>query len=463
MNLQAKVHSITAATLIAVGASPSLNASVSATGADNYGQLAVPAAAANAIDVSAGRKHSVALLPNGAVVAWGYSGDNRSAPPAGLSGVVAVDAGSYHTLAVKTEGSVVGWGFNTTGSLAIPAFNDAVAVAAGAHHSLVLRANGAVVGWGFDGDQRATPPPGLTGVIAIDAGVNHSVALKSNGTVVAWGGNQFGQTNVPSDLTGVVAISASGSHTLALKSNRSVVAWGLNDFGQCSVPSGLTGIAAIAAGNAHSLALRNDGSVAAWGGNSNGQLNLGSYSNVTAIAAGGLHSLAVIANGPVIASQPQSQTVTPGTDVSFSVSVPEANAFQWLVGGVPIEGAVTSTLEITAVSRGDAGSYSVIAGDDKGFSYSQDALLIVRSLQRVADPEFLANGTIRLTFGDELGYPVAYDATSRFSLQASYDLEAWFTVHSPLIWIDGQVIVEDLCDLQLPAKFYRIVDHDDAL
>ncbi|WP_328603350.1 hypothetical protein OG943_25035 [Amycolatopsis sp. NBC_00345] len=137
--------------------------------------------------LAAGGGQSLALLPDGGVLAWGFNdcgqlGDgtttHRAAPAKidALSGVRSLAGGYHHTLALLLDGTVRGFGLNDRGQLgngrtensALPVETElptgAVAVAA--------------VGGGSDAE------PG-------DAG--HSVALLDDGTVWAWGCNDNGE------------------------------------------------------------------------------------------------------------------------------------------------------------------------------------------------------------------------------------------------------------------------------
>ena len=139
--------------------------------------------------ISAGYRHSLALLSNGTVVEWGEGSSTPVAVP-GLSGVIAISAGGFHNLALLSSGTVMAWGDGEFGQLG-------------------------------DGSFENSGPPvavsGLTGVRAISAGYDHSLALLANGTVRAWGHNDVGQlgngtttgsaTPVSvSELTGVRAV-----------------------------------------------------------------------------------------------------------------------------------------------------------------------------------------------------------------------------------------------------------------
>src|SRR5207249_12062467 len=73
----------------------------------------------------------------------------HDALPIWLSNAVAVSGGEAHSLALKSDGTVIGWGDNSQGQITIPSgLTNAAAIDAGRYHSLALRSNGTVVAWG---------------------------------------------------------------------------------------------------------------------------------------------------------------------------------------------------------------------------------------------------------------------------------------------------------------------------
>jgi len=249
--------------------------------------------------LAAGGSHSLALLDDGRLYAWGANGSGqlgdgttsrrltpRLVPEFPLDGVpvTAVTAGDRHTLAVLADGRLFGWGSNTDGQLARA-------------RTLSQRTSALLVeGLPSDGVQLS----------AVTAGGRHSVALMSDGSVYAWGYNVWGQLgdgtdewrtaptpvlDLPPPGSLITAIAAGSAHTLALASDGSVYTWGNNLTGQLgreaegesrrrpgNVPDFPTlgrGASAVAAGAAFTLALLDDGSLYAWGNNDVGQLGIG--------------------------------------------------------------------------------------------------------------------------------------------------------------------------------------------
>jgi len=82
---------------------------------------------------------------------------------------------------------------------------------------------------------------------------------------------------------------------------------------------------------------------------------------------------------PVIVSQPASQTVFAGSDVTFSVSAlgSQPLSYQWTRNGTAIDGATGSVLGLTSVQVAQAGNYSVQVSNSIGTATSLDAILTV--------------------------------------------------------------------------------------
>jgi hypothetical protein len=82
---------------------------------------------------------------------------------------------------------------------------------------------------------------------------------------------------------------------------------------------------------------------------------------------------------PVIAGQPQSQTVAQGATVQISVSTAGADRlfYQWRKDGEFIPGAASATLTLDAVTAANSGSYSVMVLNAAGWVLSSSASLAV--------------------------------------------------------------------------------------
>ncbi len=294
---------------------------------------------------------------------------------------LAISAGGGHSLAIGRTGLLYAWGRNDNGQCAqgppqdvmapviiptpgSPLVRLATAVSAsmgrlgGGGHSLALLDVGQVIAWGAGKNGQLGRPTvgdsplpdvvsGLSNlrIKAIAAGGQHSLALATNGIVYAWGANDAGQlgrgnqTPFQADplyvqvsdkvpLEGVIAIAAGEAHSLALMSDGRMFAWGSNDLSYKAInpelPAGAYPYAirspmqgdakAIACGRSHNIALTGDGSVHTWGGNEAGQAGQGFGSATTkptrvdnfdviatAVTAGFDHSAAILRNGDLYA------------------------------------------------------------------------------------------------------------------------------------------------------------------
>lgn len=184
-----------------------------------------------ASSVSAGLRHTCALVPGGGIKCWGRNahgqlGDgtriDRSVPVDvfGLeAGIQSVSTGYLHTCAVDSGGGVKCWGENGYGQLGDGSTED-----------------------------RVTPVEvyGLaSGMISVTVGYRHTCALSLEGFAYCWGDNVDGQlgdgsydgsktpiivSGLPPD--GVTTIKAGYRHTCAFTTSGEVLCWGRNDYGQ---------------------------------------------------------------------------------------------------------------------------------------------------------------------------------------------------------------------------------------
>ena len=82
---------------------------------------------------------------------------------------------------------------------------------------------------------------------------------------------------------------------------------------------------------------------------------------------------------PAITTQPQSQTVTQGVNVAFSVMASGTTplSYKWSFNGTAVSGATSSALALSNVQTTDAGSYTVIVTNVVGSVTSAVAALTV--------------------------------------------------------------------------------------
>lgn len=110
--------------------------------------------------------------------------------------------------------------------------------------------------------------------------------------------------------------------------------------------------------------------------------NAGSYAVVVTNVAGTVTSstatLTVILP-PIISTQPASQLASVSNSVTFTVGLSQGTspAYQWESNGIAISGATTSSLTLSSVSWGSAGTYKVIVTNSDGSVTSSNAILTV--------------------------------------------------------------------------------------
>jgi len=402
--------------------------------------------------IATGDFHTCALLDDGSVRCWGYAFDgqlgygNRDSigddeapgsvgpvdldPGPGVGRAVAISAGGRHTCAVLDNGDVRCWGLAANGQLGYgnaptgtrpvnigdtekPAMVEpvnlgggkAIAVSAGGEHTCAILVGGSVRCWGNGQNGRLgygnttmigddeTPgsvaPVSLgQGATAISAGDFHTCAVLNDRSVRCWGNatdGELGYVNTtwigddefPSSVGPVdldpgpgsgraLAISAGRSHTCAVLEDRNVRCWGLGVYGRLGygntksigdneapgsvgpvdLGAGHTALA-VAAGQAHTCARLDDGNVRCWGFADSGLLG---YCNKNRIGddetPGSVGPVALEIPGPPCPRPPEVDTtgggappVTGGAPVGDVVSVVPS------VGPAPVAGGGGSSVD----------------------------------------------------------------------------------------------------------------------
>ncbi|MDR1816703.1 MAG: M12 family metallo-peptidase [Puniceicoccales bacterium] len=365
---------------------------------------------------------------------------DRAAPAAGANGVLVpvftgallAAAGGAHSLVVATDGSLWVAGANARGQLGLGgkadrdtfarAAENIVRAAAGGAHSLLVARDGSLLAAGAnergqlgDGstDDRDTfakiaLPAAIPAVAEIAAGGAHSLLLATDGSLWAAGDNAFGQLGADTggadfsavfvrvavpENTAVTAVAAGARHTLLITDGGDLYGCGDNSDGQLGAdPAALPraarpvliarNVIAAAAGGAHTLFTDRAGTVFAVGANTLGQLGDGGGTERNFEPARVENFSA--AAPPRITAQPAAAAVEPGARVVFSVAAETSAgsaplAYQWRRDGVEIAGATAATLVISAAGAADAGVYSVLVTDARGFAtLSEGAVLTLR-------------------------------------------------------------------------------------
>ena len=200
---------------------------------------------------------------------------------------VQVGAGRRHSLALRVDGSIQAWGAWQSGSKTIGSVVantpvggfSFVKIAAGADHNVALRISGSIETWGSNTYSQLQPlfvPGGLLNIVDVAAGERHTVILKNDGKVYAWGDSFEGElppegspARIPEGTRGS-AVSAGGMNTVVLVDRFTPLVIGeLEDETIPSLDDAPLQAIAVRAGGFHSVAMLEDGTVTAWGAGQN--------------------------------------------------------------------------------------------------------------------------------------------------------------------------------------------------
>jgi uncharacterized repeat protein (TIGR02543 family) len=157
---------------------------------------------------------------------------------------------------------------------------------------------------------------------------------------------------------------------------------------------------------------------------------------------------------PSITTQPQSQSVVAGTNVSFTIGVSGSPplTYQWLFGGTNIPGATGTSLRLTNVQPAKAGDYAVLVTNAVGWVLSADAQLIVAGVPVHLAAGALANGNINIQFS---GTPNA-----SYSVLATTDLSVplpnWTVLGPATEYASGSYRFVDTQTVNQSERFYLV-------
>jgi hypothetical protein len=118
--------------------------------------------------------------------------------------------------------------------------------------------------------------------------------------------------------------------------------------------------------------------------------------------------------GPGILTQPQSQSVASGPNVTFGVTARGLPllTYQWQLNGIPLPGETNSLLQLLAVTTNRVGNYRVVVNNPYGAASSQEALLAVDGVgmggfEADLNPAPLGNNAVTVSDWVKVGRMVA--------------------------------------------------------
>ena len=157
----------------------------------------------------------------------------------------------------------------------------------------------------------------------------------------------------------------------------------------------------------------------------------------------------IITNPPVITTQPQSQTVVEGSNVTFSVTATGCLplSYQWNCNGTNLDGATNALLILMNVNTNNAGSYSAIIIIPYGSVASSNAVLSV-----YATAAATLNGC-SFSCVNGLEFQVAGVPGFNYAVQESTNLIDWVS----LITNTAPFSFTDTNTANFPQQFYRTI------
>jgi hypothetical protein len=130
--------------------------------------------------------------------------------------------------------------------------------------------------------------------------------------------------------------------------------------------------------------------------------------------------------------------------------------YQWSKDGSNLNGATATTYAIPSATRRDSGVYQVVAIGPGGSTFSSNALLTVRSPQKLTAPAW--GSPITLTSRDADGSPLLPADLPNFRAQATTNLVDWVTLLNGLTLSNGSLLLADPESTNHPFRSYRIFE-----
>ena len=418
-------------------------------------------------------------------------GGGLSGSGSGVSNAIALAAGRYQGLALKRDGTVT----SIEPSPAWPGvtnFSGVIDVASTMAFNLspefIVLSDGSIVWGGFNGNATTNVPYGITSVQVLNAGNAHCLALLSdhdfppvflhtalnttNFVVSSKGSAQwFGQTKLTHDGTNAAQSAAIGNNTAT--SMRTWVYGPTTAKFWWKVSSATNhGILSFSSG---STVLTNVSGEADWRQVSvnippGGQILKWTYAKDGAAAAGldtaWVDQLQITNIRPSILTQPVSQTVVGGTNVSAAFTVTVAGTppfnYRWNKDGnvlVLHTNASADSLTFTNVTRTNSGVYFVVVTNLAGSATSSNAILDVHVPQLLGAPAVQPDGSLAFSATDADGGLISSNVFANLQLQASTNLVDWTTLPNALNYSNGLIYVQDSDATNSADRFYRILEN----
>jgi len=249
--------------------------------------------------------HSVAILPNGHVVAVGPNDDGQC-NVGKWRNIQAVSAGPFFTVGLQEDGRVVATGRNDHGQCNVSMWRHIVAISAGARHTLGLRSDGTMVATGQNRNGECNVE-NWRNVIHISAGYLCSFAIKKDHKVLAKGNIKGAKLSVEHLSNVADILNPYPYRAIALKRDGSLLTVSKNEEADALQKSlsKWKGVKQVSAGPDYFAGLFKDGTVrilAYYWISSGIECNPDDWMDIAAIAAGRFHLIGVRNDGTMVAT-----------------------------------------------------------------------------------------------------------------------------------------------------------------
>jgi Immunoglobulin domain len=160
----------------------------------------------------------------------------------------------------------------------------------------------------------------------------------------------------------------------------------------------------------------------------------GTYSVIVSNSAGSVTSsnaVVTVGDSPSITSQPQTQEIVQGSNVTFTVNASGAGPldYQWYFDGSALSQATTSTLSLTNVQGANNGEYSVSVSSPFGSVVSSNAVLTVDLFPIILTQPQSQGGVI----GSNVTLSVTIEGSASLPSVSSGTLQLWLKADTGVV------------------------------